>query len=192
MGTKMQSNMTELIDQAAQTFGTALQTGMRMQSEAARWWSDMFQEANPLQRLQHRAQGMMTEILPNAHQNAGQFFSWFDRGYHTTLELFSRAMDSSQSHSYFEAQRRMMELWQASLGIMRANVQAMTQLNGRMVESWARMAQMNSAQGAEAAQAAHATAEKMAAHAMPAAAKSAPKAAPRRRNRGTQKPKPKA
>lgn len=196
MGTNMHSNMTELIDQATQTFGSALQTGIRLQREAARWWSDMLQEANSLQRLQTRAQGMMTEIIPNTQQNVGQFLSWVDRSYHTTLDLFSRAMDSSQSQSYYEAQRHMIELWQTSLGIMRANVQAMTQLNGRMVESWARMAQENTMRGAEAAQAGiHAArstaakAEKMAGSGMAAEEEGAPKTGARRRNRGPQKPK---
>lgn len=204
MGTKMQSNVTELIDQATHTFGSALQTGIRMQSEAARWWTDMLQEAASLQHLQHRAQGMMSGMIPNAQQNVGQFLTWVDRSCHTTLDIFSTAIDNSQNQSYFEAQRRMMELWQTSLGIMRANMQAMAHFNGRMVESWTRMAEGNSSQGVKAAEAAAesmrssvgqtaeagaraARAAAQAAAGVTAMAKNSAKSTPRRRS-GAQQP----
>lgn len=171
MKMKDQPNMSELFDQAIETFDSALKTGVRIQEEATRWWTDMLRESDTLQELQHRAQSMMMEALPTTQKNVDQYIKLLDKTYHTSIELLNKALQATQSESISDAQQRIQEFWEATFTALRTNAQAIVQVNSRTMEAWSEMARhdisdswnmgkMAAKEAArETAQAAHATAK---------------------------------
>ena len=137
---KVQPNMSELFNQAIETFDSALKTGVRIQEEATRWWTDMLRETDSLQELQHRAQSMTMEALPSTQKNADQYMQLLDKSYHASLELMNRAFQATQSGSLTDTQHRLQEFWESTFAAMRTNAQAMVQLNSRTMETWSEMA----------------------------------------------------
>lgn len=138
---KAQTSVSELFNQAVQTFETAMKTGVRIQEEASKWWTDMLGEANSLQELQQRARQMINETLPTSQQNADQYIKLLDKTYHTSMGLLQKAFETGQSESISEAQTRIQELWESMLSAIRNNAQAMVQINAKAMESWSEFAQ---------------------------------------------------
>src|SRR5438477_89022 len=69
MATKTVSNdphVGNLFDQAVHTFGDALKTGVRIQEEVGRLWTDAFDQTAPLQDWQKKGRAVFTEAIPNA------------------------------------------------------------------------------------------------------------------------------
>lgn len=92
-----------------------MQAGIRVQGAAMHWWSEMIQKAGTAQQAQRRARSLMLDLLPKAQKNAGQYLSLLSHNYHISMDLLRKAFAADQSTSYGEAQKRMLELWQASL-----------------------------------------------------------------------------
>lgn len=140
MKTKMQSNVSELFDQAIETFDSALRTGVRIQEEATKWWTDMINEADSLQELQMRTRAMMNDAMPAAQKSVDHTMKLIDRTYRTSLDLLKKAFETGQSESMYEAQLKTQELWEATLAALRTNAQAIVQINAQAMESWAEFA----------------------------------------------------
>ena len=140
-----------MFDQATQALDTAMQAGARLQGEAIRWWSGIFQGARALPGKQRPTQNLMTEIIPGAQKNVDQYRMLFDHSYHRSLDLLRRALEASQCQSYGEAQRRMLDLWQASIGNLQSSAQELTQINTRVMQTWSEAAERNAPVATETA-----------------------------------------
>lgn len=151
MRTNMQPGVSDLMGQAAQTFDTAMQAGIRFQGETMRWWSEMLQETNSIQQMQHHAQSMMTEIIPNAQRNIDQCWSLIARNCQSGIDLLRRAFEPGSNWSCFEAPQQMQELWRKSFDSLHTNTRDMVQIHMRVMEFWAGVADNNAASGAKAA-----------------------------------------
>jgi len=165
-----QNNFTEMFDQAIESFDMALKTGVKMQEEATRWWSDLMGDTNSIQGMQERMRGMMMDALPKAQRNIDQYMKMIDKSYQSSMELLKKAFETTQSGSIIEAQNKAQELWESTLAALRTNAQAMVQINARAMESWAEFVHKDMAEeGAEAMSAAAKAAHATAAHATQAA-----------------------
>lgn len=169
---KMQPNMSEMFNQAIETFDSALKIGVKIQEEATKWWTDMLQETDTLQEFRQRAQSMMMVALPTTQKSVDQYMKLLDTTYHSSMELINKAFQATQSDSLTDAQARIQEFWQATFTAMRTNAQAIVQVNTRAMEAWAEMARHNSGETWEAAQEAGEDMAKAAAHARRGTARS--------------------
>lgn len=183
MKMKVQPNMSELFDQAIETFDSALKTGVRIQEEATRWWTDMLRESDTLQELQHRAQTMMMEALPTTQKNVDQYIKLLDKTYHTSIELLNKALQASQSGSLSDAQQRIQEFWEATFAALRTNAQAIVQVNSKTMEAWSEMARRDMSESWGMGRAAAKEAAHEAAHEATRAAREAAHATSRPRTR---------
>ncbi len=143
MVAKPQRIVTELFEQAVDTFDAAVKAGVKLQEEAAKWWSDVLSEAGTAQDWQKKMQAAMAEAIPTAQKNAEEGLKVLDQSTRSGLELMKRAFEAGQSESIAQAQAKAQELWEASLTAMRKNAQAVVQANARAMESWAAFARRN-------------------------------------------------
>ena len=135
MRTQLQPKVSQMFELATQGMDTAMQAGTRLQDEAMRWWAAMFQETKTIQGSEPHFQPRMSEIVPGARKNVEQYLMLFDHRCHRILELMRRAWKTGQSRSYGEAQQRMLDLWQASLGALESETQEMVQVNSRVMKT---------------------------------------------------------
>jgi hypothetical protein len=143
MAVKTEKIMTELMDQAVETFDAAMKTGLKMQEEATKWWSDTLGELASSKDWQDRMQTAAKEAIPMARQNAEETLRLIDENTRTSLDLLKKAFESAQPDSLAEAQARTQELWEASLAALRKNAQAVVQANSRALESFSAFAKKN-------------------------------------------------
>lgn len=136
MAMKPQQVMSELVDQAVGCFDAALKTGVKLQEDASKWWSEMLNEAGSIQDWQKKMASCVTDAIPTAQKNAEECLHMIDQNTRNSMELLKRSFDACQSESIADAQGKIQELWAASLTALRQNAQAMVQTNARAMESW--------------------------------------------------------
>lgn len=135
MAVATQKIVTDLFDQAVETFNGALKTGLKVQEEATKWWLDAVGDAGSVQKVQQKVQEMVVDAIPAAQQNAEEYLKTLDRSCRSSLDLLKKAYEPGQCESVADCQAKTRELWEASLGALRTHAQAMVQLNGRIMES---------------------------------------------------------
>jgi BMFP domain-containing protein YqiC len=136
MAMKPQQVMSELVEQAVGCFDAALKTGVKLQEDATKWWSDMLNEAGSIQEWQKKLTSCMTDAIPTAQKNAEECLHMIDQNTRSSMDLLKKAFDACQSESIADAQGKMQELWSASLSALRQNAQTIVQTNARVMESW--------------------------------------------------------
>jgi hypothetical protein len=175
---KAQANFTEMLDQAIETFDTALKTGVKMQEEATKWWTEMLGETSSIQDIQDRMRTMMMDALPSTQRNIDQYMRVIDKTYHSSMDLLKKAFETAQCESIVDAQMKTQELWEATLTALRTNAQALVQINAQAMESWAQFAHKDMAEQATEAMS---EAARGAAHAAQSATAHAPRSASAKR-----------
>lgn len=137
--TATESVTTEVLNQAVETFNSALRAGLKVQEESVRWWLDAMGEAGSLQAMQKKAEEIVESAIPTMQKNTQEYLKALDENSRNSLELLKKAMDTTQSESLAEVQGKMRELWESSLTAVRRNVQSMLQLNARVMQSYGQM-----------------------------------------------------
>jgi hypothetical protein len=134
--TDPQMQQSALFDQAVETFEAALRAGIRVQEETFKCVTDAMSELGSPQDWQARAQRTIKETLPKLQKNAEEAVAAMNRSAKESLDLLNQAFEVAQVTNPEQAQTKMREMWEASLGVMRSNAQAMVQANARTLELW--------------------------------------------------------
>ncbi|MDB6124960.1 MAG: hypothetical protein JWQ71_3953 [Pedosphaera sp.] len=128
---------TELFDQAMKSYEQALRTGVKLQEDTTRWWSNFMNQSAWPQELQRQVSSVMSQAIPTAQRNMEESLRLIDQTSRTGLNLLKRTMDGTRSNPASEAQSQVQELWQSSMNVMQSNLQSITQSQARVMESWA-------------------------------------------------------
>lgn len=143
MTAKTEARMTGLFDQAVQTFGDAMKQGVKMQEEMARWWTDAFDQASPMQQWQKRSRAMLNQALPQAQKNTEEFMRIMEQNYRRSMELLKKTFNMEDTDTAAELQEKFQQVWEESLDVLRDNAQAMAQTNMKIMEMWAEIMRRN-------------------------------------------------
>ena len=125
-----------MFDQGLQAFGDALKAGVKAQEEVARWWSDALHQNGPVQEWQKKSQSLVSDAFPAYQKNAQEWLKIVEQNYKRSLDLLRTALANEEGAEPADLQARTQKLWEASLGIVRENTQAMTQANLKLMETW--------------------------------------------------------
>jgi hypothetical protein len=131
--------VTEMADKAMRTCEDALRTGLKLQDEAGRWWSTMFNQTTAAQDWQKRftnLTAMANEVMPVAQERMEEVLELMEKNTQTGADLMKKAVDAAQTPVIAESQAKWMDFWTSSLGAVRSNAEALTQINTRTIDSW--------------------------------------------------------
>jgi hypothetical protein len=137
MATATQSKASGLFDQALNTFGETLKAGVKVQEEAAKWWTDALQSQDALRSWQSRSRDFVTEFIPSAQKSAEDWLKLVEKNANKSIALLKRAIESDTDAD--DLRRKTQELWEASLALVRENAQAVTDNNLKMMELWSKL-----------------------------------------------------
>jgi hypothetical protein len=129
-----------LFGQAVETFEAAIKTGVKMQEECTRWFTETLSELGSPQDWQSKSQTIVTESLQMAQKNIDEAVRMMNQNAKTAMELVQRAFETRQGGSGAEAQAKTQEIWETALGALRTNTEAIVQANSRMLETWTELA----------------------------------------------------
>src|SRR5262249_20074787 len=120
--------MSDMADTAMKNYEQAIRTGLKLQEEAGRWWSSMFNQANLTQEWQKRLNnmsGVANTLVPMAQRRMEEVMTLMEKNSRTSAELVKKAVDAAQTPVVSESQAKWMEFWTSSLGAVRSNTEAL-------------------------------------------------------------------
>ncbi|HZV35944.1 MAG TPA: hypothetical protein VFB72_15315 [Verrucomicrobiae bacterium] len=126
----------EIFDQAMKSYEQALRTSARLQEDAARWWTNVLQQTSCTQEWQRQINSVMAEAIPTAEKNLEESLRLVDQSCKTGLNLLKRAVAAPRSNGSNDMQSQVQDLFQSSLNVLHSNIQAITESQARVVESW--------------------------------------------------------
>ncbi len=138
-----EASVSELLDQAVETFGGAVRASVKLQEDVAQWWNGAMEQMGSMQEWQRKSSAVLTDAIPTAQKAADEYMRFLDQSYHNGLDLLRKAFDSGRSETMSERQARAQDLWASSLEAARTNAQAMAQANVRVIGSWAEFLRKN-------------------------------------------------
>jgi hypothetical protein len=136
----------EATNQAMKNYEQALRTGLRMQEEAVKWWSGIMTQAATTQDWQNRMNGaanLANEMMPLAQKGMEEALDLMEKNSRTGSDLVKKAFEAAQTPVIADSQAKWMDVFTSSLGAMRTNAEAMTQMSTRAIDSWIKFVRQN-------------------------------------------------
>lgn len=134
------ASVAEMTETLRKNYEQALRTGIKFQEEAGRWWSSVFNPTNCVQQWQEQVNFMTrtaNSLLPLAQKPVGEIIDLVEKNGRSSAELMKKAMDAGQSVGLAESQCKWSDFWTSSLGMAQSNTEALSQINSRVIDSWA-------------------------------------------------------
>lgn len=135
--------VTDLFDQAVKNYEQALKTGVKLQEESARFFTNLFNQTTTSQDWQKRAKTLMDEFVPQTQKTVDDGLKLIEQTSRTSVELLKKAVAAGQPTSLQDAQAKFLGLWEASLTAMKDTALSITQANNKAIESWVAYARKN-------------------------------------------------
>ncbi len=139
--------MSEMADAALKNYEQALQTSLKLQEEAGRWWSSMLNQTTFSQDWQKKvgnAAGLANNFVPLAQRRMEEVIELMEKNSRTSAELVKKAVDAAQTPTIAESQAKWMEFWTSSMGAVRANTEAVSHISSKAIDSWIDFVRKNS------------------------------------------------
>jgi len=141
------SSVSELADRALKNYEHALHTGLKLQEEAGRWWSSMLNQTAYAQDWQKRVNnitGVTNQFIPLAQRRMEEVVELMEKNSRTGAELMKKAVDAAQTPAIAESQAKWLDFWTSSMGAVRSNTEAVSQISSKTIESWIQFVKNNS------------------------------------------------
>jgi hypothetical protein len=139
--------MSEFADRALKNYEQALHTSLKLQEEAGRWWSSMFNRTSFAQDWQERVKnvtGMTNNLMPLAQRRMQDVIDLMEKNSRTSAELVKKAVDAAQTAALAESQAKWLDFWTTSMGAVRSNTEAVSEISSRTIDSWVQFVKHNS------------------------------------------------
>ncbi len=138
--------MADLADKTLKNYEQALRTGLKMQEEAGKWWTSMFNQNTLAQDWQKRfthMTGMASSFMPLAQRRMEEVMTLVEKNNKTGAELMKKAVDAAQTPGVAESQAKWLEFWTSSMGAARANAEAVSEMSTKAIDSWIEFVRKN-------------------------------------------------
>jgi hypothetical protein len=131
--------LSEMADTALKNYQQALHASLKLQEDAGRWWSSVWNQTTLSQDWQKRLQnmtGLATNLVPLAQRRMEEVIEFMEQNGRTGAELMKQAVDAAQTPAGSESQAKWMSFWTSSLGAVRSNTEAVSQISSKAIDSW--------------------------------------------------------
>src|SRR5215475_13648022 len=126
----------EIFREALRSYEKALKSGIKLQEESVNLWKDLLTKLGSSEELQAKLEAMRAEVFPQARERMEECVATFNRTSKQTIDLFGKTLSVYQATSVTDAQRRVQDLIETSLGALRTNVHSALNTNAKIIASW--------------------------------------------------------
>ena len=140
------ASMAEMGESLRKNWEEALRTGIKLQEEAAHWWSSVFNPSNYAQQWQEQLNAVTrtaNSLLPLTQKHMSEMAGFLEKSSRATAGLTRKASDVIQAPGLSEKQAKWAEFWTNSLDVARSNTEELSQISSRAIDSWAEFLRKN-------------------------------------------------
>ena len=127
----------DFFKQAADSFKTAMDTGMKFQQDAMKNVTECFGKGETFEGSRERFETIAADSLNLVRKNSEQAQKFFDEGCKTGLEVIRKtfaATENGNAKRDVFAQTR--DIWQSAFDAMRTTVESAARTNAAAIENW--------------------------------------------------------
>jgi len=138
---------TGMADSARKNYEHAIRTGQKLQEEAGQWWTRMLSQtatATDWQRNLSRFTLLAGNVMPVAQKCLEETMNVMEQSSRTSVDLVRKAVDAAQTPGLAECQAKWMDFWTSSMKAAQSNVEAVSELSTRTIDSWIQFVRKNS------------------------------------------------
>ncbi len=142
-------NSDELFRQAMAAWQSAVESGVKMQEESAKWMRQMF-DSDSLSEWYNKGQAAAGEAMAKVQENIDEAIRVINQQAESSMKLMQKALEARQGEGGVDAGIRFAEWWETAMDSMRMNTQAMLKANSRIIGTWSELARKVNADTADA------------------------------------------
>jgi len=140
------SPVSEMTEAAMKNCEQALRTGLKLQEEAAKYWTNLLNQTATVQDMQKKfsnAASVATGAFPLAQERFEEMLELVEKNGRTSAELMKKAVEAAQTPVIADSQSKWMDCVSASVAAARSNAEALTQISTEAIDSWIEFARKN-------------------------------------------------
>ncbi len=136
MSEEAKNPASEMFDQGLKNYEQALRTGLKVQEEAGKCWTKLLNQAASPQDLQKQFASMANDVIPATQKSMEGCLELLEQNSRASVELVKKGMEAAQATNLPDMQARVADFCESSLKSLKANAQAIIDLNGKAMDSW--------------------------------------------------------
>jgi len=128
---------TDFFKQAADSFKSAMDTGVKFQQDAVKNLGEIFNQGETFEDSRERFETVATDSLNLIRKNAEQAQKYFDEGCKTGLEVIRKTFAATENgNSKRDAFAQTRDVWQSAFDAMRTTIESAARTNAAAIENW--------------------------------------------------------
>ncbi len=127
--------MTDLFKQSSEMFNQSFCAGMKLQEDAARFWTNTL--GKNLEQVCNQTEKFSQESMPAAKKNLQNFRNLCDEQGQRGMDMFRKSFESAEATLNDNVMDKTMDFWRTSFDAVRTGFDTMTKSNVQMMDRWA-------------------------------------------------------
>jgi hypothetical protein len=130
----------DLFRQAIGAWESAVESGVKMQEQSAKWVREMLGNSDSLTEWYNKGQAVAGETIAKTQESVDEAIRVMNQQAESSVRLMQKALDARQDNGSADARKRFAEWWETALDSMRTNSQAILKANSRILTTWSELA----------------------------------------------------
>jgi len=130
--------LLEVAEEAVKSYEQALRAGLKLQQEAAQWWSKSLQKTASTPDLSKQFaefKSTADTVIPAAQKQLKEVLNQLEKNNRSCVELVKQATEAAQTPGLAESQAKWVEFWKSSMTAACSQVEALAAVNAKMIDS---------------------------------------------------------
>jgi hypothetical protein len=143
---KRESPVVEMAELAMKNYQQAFRTGLKLQEEAGRFWSNLLNQTSPtfdnVKRFNYLSR-VANELSASAQERSEELLGLVEQNGRIGLELGKKAYEAVRTTVIAESHAKWLDFYKTSLDTMRQNAETVTQITSRAFDSYINFVRKN-------------------------------------------------
>ena len=136
MKSKTENPVLDMLDQGLKNYEQALRTGLKVQEEAGKCWTELLSQAASPQDLQKHITSFSNDVIPATQKSMEAYLELLEQNSRASVDLIKKGMETALEAGYPDTQAKVVEFCETSLKSLKANTQAIVDINAKAIDSW--------------------------------------------------------
>ena len=136
MTDKSKAPASELFDQALKNYEQALRASLKIQEDAGAYWTKLFNQSAARPDFQKQITSFANDVIPPTQKYMEGCLALLEQNSRTSVELMKKGIEAVQTPNLADSQGKLMDFCESSLKSVRANAQAVVDMNSKAIDTW--------------------------------------------------------
>jgi len=142
-------NGDDLFRQAIGAWESAVESGVKMQEQSAKWVRETLGNSNSLTEWYNKGQAVAGETIAKTQESIDEAIRVVNQQAESSVKLMQKALAARHSDATADAKKRLAEWWETAMDSLRSNSQAILKANSHILTTWSELARKLNSEAAD-------------------------------------------